>query len=586
MSNHRNSSALLIAGRVEAAALTSTNRILRGLLARLAVAALLLASTALPVVGGARTARAISLLAPIDPRIQQLMLANPLQRVPIILEMKNATSPLAGSNAQLAQQAFNLLQLNGLAQVPLPLLDSAAGLASAAEITALSALPGVAYIHLDADVRAHDGTVSAAKLATAYPATVNADRVWSSGRTGSGIGVAVLDSGITHDADLVQPTNRIVASVNFADPLNGVADAGGHGTHVAGIIGGNGFKSGGEYIGVAPGANLLDVRVLDGHGNGRVSSVILGIQWALDHRLQYNIRVLNLSLGAPAPVDYRLDPLSSAVEIAWKRGMVVVVAAGNSGGAPDSPGADPYVITVGAEDDHGTASVGDDTVPWFSSYATPVGSTAKPDLVAPGRKIVSIRAPGSALDRALPDRVVKASNGTATYFRLSGTSMATAVVSGVAALVLEQSTNLSPDQVKGVLTGTARPFGQSSGVQINPAAVGAGLVDAYVASLGNGFGPTNRHHRPADPTARSLYPALYGQPLTWINPLLNGIQWNNIAWDNLAWDDTAWDNLAWDNLAWDNLAWDNLAWDNLAWDSNKWSNLAWDNLAWDSQTID
>jgi serine protease AprX len=528
-------------------------------------------------------APAAALLAPIDPQLQQLMLANPLQRQPVIVEMQ--PSSVAGAGAQLAQQAFNLLQLNGIAQVHLPLLGSAAGLANSAEIAALSVLPGVAYIHYDAPVRAHDGPISSSNLVTAYPGSVNADRVWSSGKTGQGVTVAVLDSGITPDPDLVQPINRILASANFADSLGTLKDPGGHGTHVAGTIAGNGVRSAGQYIGVAPGANLVDVRVLDGNGNGRDSSVILGIQWALDHRAQYNIRVLNLSLGAPAPASYRLDPLSAAVEMAWLRGVVVVAAAGNTGGAPDSPGADPYVITVGATDDRGTTGVGDDLVEPFSSFGTPPLSSAKPDVVAPGRRIVSIRAPGSSLDKLLPDRVVTASNG-ATYFRLTGTSMATAVVSGAVALLLEAHPNLTPNQVKAVLKGTARPFGQTSGTAPNAAAIGAGLVDAYSA-VGAGT-PTAANHgnHPADAASRSLYPALYGQPLSWINPLADGIQWNLLTWATLSWDNLAWDNLAWDNIAWDNLAWDNLAWDNLAWDSTKWDNLAWDNLAWDSASFD
>jgi serine protease AprX len=277
--------------------------------------------------------------------------------------------------------------------------------------------------------------------------------------------------------------------------------------------------------------------------------------------------------------------MAAAVEIAWLRGLVVVAAAGNTGGPPDSPGADPYVITVGATDDVATTAVGDDVVGWFSSYGTPPGSTAKPDLVAPGRRIVSIRAPGSTLDRQLSDRVVTTSNGS-TYFRLSGTSMATGVVSGAAALLLQQQPGLSPDQVKAVLTATARPFGQTSGVRSNPAAIGAGSLDAHAAVTAARRPPANRGHRPADGTARVLHPALYGQALTWLNPLANGIQWTLLTWSNLAWDNIAWENLAWDNIAWDNIAWDNLAWDNIAWDGSRWTNLAWDNLAWDSQRLD
>jgi serine protease AprX len=553
---------------------------------RIALVLWLTLASLVPGFAAAPHVAAAGLPAPIDPVVQQQMAANSQQRIPVIVEMQHASGVLAGANLQLAQQAFSLLQLNGQAQLALPLLSSAAGLANAAGINALSLIPGVAYIHLDAPVKAHDGFVSSANLVSAYPDAVTADRVWASGHGGQGVTVAVLDSGVTPDADLVQPSNRILAAVNFADSLGSMMDPGGHGTHVAGTIAGNGWRSGGQYIGVAPGANLVDVRVLDSNGNGRASSVIIGIQWALDHSAQYNIRVLNLSLGAPAPASYRLDPLSAAVEMAWLRGLVVVAAAGNSGGAPDSPGADPYVITVGATDDRGTAPVGDDLLAWFSAYGTPLGSTPKPDLVAPGRKIVSIRAPGSTLDRLLPERVVTASNGS-TYFRLSGTSMSTAVVSGVAALVLEQHPGLTPNQLKALLTGTSRGFGQNSGATPNPAAIGAGLIDAYAAVGSGSRGAANAGRHPADPTSRNLYPALYNRaPLTWIDPSANGVLWNQLTWSTLSWDNLAWDNLAWDNIAWDNIAWDNLAWDNLAWDSTKWNNLAWDNLAWDSQSLD
>src|SRR5579872_6293583 len=230
---------------------------------RVALAVWLFLASCVPALVLARPAAAAPLGAPIDPALQQQMVANPGQRLPVIVEMEH-TLPTAGINLQLAQTAFSFLQLDGLAQATLPLLDSAAGLANATEITALSLLPGVAYIHYDAPVRAHDSAISSSQLQTAYPQAVDAARLWSVGKTGQGVTVAVLDSGITRDADLVQPTNRILAAVNFADTLGSMADPGGHGTHVAGIIAGNGFRSGGQYIGVAPGANLVDVRVLDG----------------------------------------------------------------------------------------------------------------------------------------------------------------------------------------------------------------------------------------------------------------------------------------------------------------------------------
>ena len=299
-----------------------------------------------------------------------------------------------------------------------------------------------------------------------YSHVVNADQLWSQGTTGRGVTVAVLDSGVAADPDLVQPANRILASVNFADQRL-VSDPGGHGTHVAGIVAGNGGRSDGQFVGVAPEANIVDVRVLSSTGSGRISSVVRGIEWVLAHQATYNIRVLNLSFGAPASTSYRTDPMSAAVEIAWRRGLVVVVAAGNGGparGTVASPGIDPYAITVGATDDQGTISPRDDTLAPFSSWGS-ADSNAKPDLVAPGRRIVSLRVPGSALDRLFADRVVTASTG-ATYIRMSGTSMATPVVSGAVALLLQRRPSLTPDQVKAILVASTQPYGQDTGVAL------------------------------------------------------------------------------------------------------------------------
>jgi serine protease AprX len=527
----------------------------------------------------------------IDPELVRQMTADPLKLLPIIVEMQPGTPPFpAAPNQQLAQRALALLAQNGHPIGGLALINSAAGLANAAGITAIGLDPQVAFIYFDSTVPAASVAASPVPLSTAYPRAVNADQVWQRGPTGSGITVAVLDSGINPDGDLTQPQNRLLAAVNFAGDRGGVADPGGHGTHVAGIIAGNGQRSAGEYVGIAPGANVLDVRVLDRNGNGRISSVVRGIEWVLAHRAQYNIRFINLSLGMPARLLYQLDPLCAAVEIAWQHGVVVVAAAGNGGpaaGSVASPGIDPYVITVGATDDRGTYTVNDDILNGFSAWGTPLGSTPKPDVVTPGRRIVSLRVPGSYLDTLYPDRVTTAQNG-ATYFRLTGTSMAAPVAVGSAALLLQQQASLNPDRVKAILMGTARPFGSATGGGSlpDPSAAGRGLVDALAAVYSGPRPPANRGQRPADTLARALYPILYGQPLAWKDPNYRGIDWTHLTWTNLAWDNLAWDNLAWDNLAWDNLAWDNLAWDNLAWDNLAWDNLAWDNLAWDSGKLD
>ena len=547
----------------------------------------------------------------IDPALLDLMQANPQALLPIIVEMEHPSAPFASApNVDRALGALDLLRQYGTPVAALSLIDGAAGFANAAGINAVSLVPTVARIHHDATVgpqRSADPPAIAPpdQISEIYPLEVNANQVWQQGTTGGGVAVAVLDSGVAPDADLVQPANRILASVNFAD-VRTASDPGGHGTHIAGIIAGNGTRSGGEIVGIAPQANIVDVRVLGTTGSGRISSVIRGIEWVLAHRAAYNIRVINLSFGAHADLSYRADPMATAVEIAWRNGLVVVAAAGNSGpvgGTVLTPGIDPYAITVGATDDQGTLSRGDDLLAWFSAWGS-ADSNAKPDLVAPGRRIVSIRVPGSALDTVFPDRVVVAQNGS-TYFRLTGTSMATAVVSGAAALLLARRPDLTPDQLKALLVSTTQPYGQQSGqVLPDPTAGGSGLLDAYAAMtaalkttstntfvsggiLGGGLQTgalqiaaplacANRGLRPADGFARALFPVLYGSPLYWKDPTLGGIDWQTLTWDTVAWDSVAWDNFGWDSVAWDSVAWDAVAWDSVAWDS----------VAWDAFTLD
>lgn len=552
-----------------------------------ALAALALAPTRAQALGGDT----------IDPALRDLMQADPLALLPVIVEMQQPLpSFLGGSNVGRALEALGLLGIYGVPVAALSLIDAAAGFANAAGITAISLLPTVAFVH-------HDRTVGPRSTAapppmppgppsSVFPRVVRADKVWANAITGNGVTVAVLDSGVVADLDLMGPTNRLLASVNFADPRPS-DDPGGHGTHVAGLIAGNGARSDGEFSGIAPQANIVDVRVLGTNGSGRVSSVVRGIEWALANRDQYNIRIINLSFGAPAPLSYRADPFSAAVEIAWRRGLVVVAAAGNGGPVGNTvvtPGIDPYVITVGATDDRGSLDREDDVFAWFSAWGRNSGSTAKPDLVAPGRRLVSIRVPGSTLDTLYPDRVVAADNG-ATYFCLTGTSQATALVSGAAALLLQDQPNLSPDQVKALLTGNTQPFGVSGQTGLpDPSADGSGMLDARAADRAAQrilFLPSaNGGLRPTDGFARALYPVLYGSPLRWKNPFLGGILWNLLTWNTLVWNSVAWDNFAWDSVAWDSVAWDSVAWDSVAWDSVAWDSVAWDSVAWDSYTLD
>jgi serine protease AprX len=299
---------------------------------------------------------------------------------------------------------------------------------------------------------------------------VGADQTWAGspgvvlglgaipGVTGQGVGVAVIDSGISPHSALA---NRVVANVSFVTGDPQVADAYGHGTHVAGIIAGSAAPAGpvtAAYAGgVAPGVHLVNVRVIGAAGLGYTSDVIAGIDWVIANRARYNIRVINLSLGHPVMEPAATDPLCQAVARAAAAGIVVVASAGNDGRSADgrkvlggisSPGNSPFAITVGALNTWGTAGRSDDTVAEYSSRGPArFDMTVKPDIAAPGTRIVSLEASGSYLPSAHPS-VHSAGFGSNAYMRLNGTSMSAPIVTGAAALLLQGAPAIGPAQVK------------------------------------------------------------------------------------------------------------------------------------------
>jgi serine protease AprX len=290
--------------------------------------------------------------------------------------------------------------------------------------------------------------------------SIRADAAWYRA-TGRGVGVAVIDTGIAGDLpDFQTPKSgsRVIASAVTNPCARDANDQYGHGTHVAGLIAGNGLAYGntyhGKYMGVAPRANLVSVKVSDDDGNTTVLDVIYGIQFAVDNKAAYGIRVVNLSLSSTVAESYRTDPLDAAVESAWFSGLVVVTAAGNEGSTSDgvtfAPANDPWVITAGALDDKGTFTRLDDALaPWSSRGLTQDG-IKKPEVLAPGAGLVSTLAPNSDFQRLCSNCVLD--NGR--YFRAGGTSMSAAVVSGATALLLEEHPGWTPAQVKGALTST------------------------------------------------------------------------------------------------------------------------------------
>ena len=426
-------------------------------------------------------------------------------------------------------------RLGGQITLDLHIINAFGARIPARSIPELARAAGVRWISLDAPMTETACTpcVSSSALKSAYIRAIKADQVWNRGPAylqGQGIGVAVVDSGIQTQQDLYTSTgqNRLVASVAFNNGYNtSVFDGYGHGNHVAGIIGGNGGRSGGAYMGVAPMVNLINVKVSDDQGASTTSNVVSGLQWIYENKDRYNIRVVNISLNSSAAASYHTDPLDAAVEILWFNKIVVVVSSGNVGkNALYPPANDPFVITVGAVDDRGTASTTDDVLAKYSGYGTTESGYAKPDLVAPGSNLISLMANrDAALVKAHPVNVVDAANG---YFRMSGTSMAAPVVTGAVALLLQDEPNLTPDQVKYRLRATARPFDQAQ-------RAGAGYLDVNAAVLG----ATTQSANTGIPASKMLWTG--STPLQWNSANWNSANWNTANWSTANWSSDSWD---------------------------------------------
>ena len=456
------------------------------------------------------------------------------------------------------------------------------------------------------------------------------------GYTGAGVGIAVIDSGITswHD-DLINYTSKVFPYGNqrvakFVDFVNGRTlpyDDNGHGTHVAGTIAGLGYDSKFEKAGIAPLASLVSLKVLDQNGNGTIGNLIAALNWVAVNGKTYNIRVVNMSVGARVRESYWTDPLTLAAKVVTDKGITVVTAAGNFGknsagqlqwGGISAPGNAPWVLTVGASSTMGTSDRGDDTMgPYSSSGPTPFDFTAKPDLVAPGTGTVSLAVSGSTFFLTKSQYLVKGSNGLPTYLTLTGTSMAAPVVSGTVALMLEANPNLTPNLIKAILQYTA---------QVNPGysalRQGAGFLNTL------GAVQMARFYATAHAGDKLRVQETWSREIIWGNHLLSGgvIQptanaWGlNIVWgtaramnlDNIVWGTMAadLDNIVWgtavadDNIVWgthaadlDNIVWGTaLADDNIVWGTDcggaDCANIVWgtadllDNIVWGTALAD
>ena len=493
---------------------------------------------------------------------------------PVILTV----SPGQGANA--AQQ---VKKLGGRLGRELPIIDGMVVELPNRALKSLATRSEVISLHYDRPVAQHMNRAAVtvgARAATQY---------W--GYDGAGIGVAVIDSGITnyHD-DLgyrgtstnvrVVAGQRVAAFVDFVNGNPVAYDDNGHGTHVAGIIAGNGYDSYGARAGVAPGSHVVSLKVLDADGQGVISDVIAAFGWAVANRATHNIRVINLSIGARITESYLTDPLTLAAKRATDAGIVVVSAAGNLGkksngsaqyGSITAPGNAPWVLTVGASSTEGTVYRWDDVMAGYSSRGpTAVDFEAKPDLVAPGTGIVSLSDPTSTFYTTKAAYLLNGTRnpGYKPYLSLSGTSMASPVVAGTVALMLQANPTLTPNLVKAILQYTAQRYRYDALTQ------GAGFLNSYGAvELARYF---------ARARAGDRYPSswTWSREIHWGNRRLTGgvLKPNGSAWAlNIVWG-TVSDS---ENIVWGTLCSDC---ENIVWGTADSENIVWGTLA-DTENI-
>jgi serine protease AprX len=472
--------------------------------------------------GGANAPAALS------PSLTHLAATSPNRRVVVIIQLTHGTDLAAGRTL--------VRSVGGHPGLGLHIINGLSATLTAGDARTLARSPQVHAVSLNSTLLQTwwRGTPAPWQLSTTYDQSVHATGLWRQS-TGNGVGVAVIDTGIAGDvpdfrASRWNSASRVIASAVVDPNASTATDTYGHGTAVAGLVAGNGNVRGwndplqNDYAGSAPNANLISVKVANDDGQATTLDAIYGLQFAVDHKDAYNIRVINMSFRSTDAESYRTDPLDAAAEQAWFDGITVVAAAGNMGTASDAvsyaPGNDPYVITVGAVDDQGTAGNADDVVTDWSSQGTTQDGFAKPDVVAPGAHIISTLAPNSDFASLCPTCVIDGS-----YFQVSGTSLAAPIVAGVAADLIADHPGWTPDMVKGALVHTA--------TQVSD---GAAEVNAQAANWADSDQLTSDQNL---------------TPNTLIDPDTGSIDYNAASWSAGSWS-TATDPLSasWSAASW------------------------------------
>ncbi len=535
-------------------------------------------------------------------------------------------SPSAGNAAETL-----VAELGGTVTRHIGIIDGFVATVHSNDVDRLRATPGVLEVTSDAPLHltssTYDPTTDPTSLYSTAQ-TVGAKAYWKNGITGKGVDVALIDSGVVAVNGLTTPgkvVNGPDLSFDSQNPTLQYLDGYGHGTFMAGIIAGrdDAVQVGSNYaadttdfMGIAPDARIVNVKVADQGGAVDVSQVIAAIDWIVQHKSDngLNIRVINLSFGTDSTQSYVLDPLAYAAEVAWRSGIVVVAAVGNDGNNSLSvadPATDPYLLAVGAADTQGTVSPGDDTVASFSSGGN---GTRNPDLVAPGVHLASLRDPGSAVDQKYGATATVATR----FFRGSGTSQATAVMSGAAALVLQQHPGYTPDMVKRLLTKsastlyntnsllglisyqTAIPARLQGNGEVNlRQAIGDGVstsyAQTYAPSQGTGTLEASRgslHVVASNGVALSGEQDIMGQ--TWSSATMaqaeaagqswSGGTWNGQTWSGQSWSGQSWSGQSWSGQSWSGQSWSGQSWSGQSWSGQSWSGQSWSGQSWSGQS--
>jgi serine protease AprX len=478
-------------------------------------------------------------------------------------------------------------------------LTAAAVTTSALAAVVLTAVPANAAVGLGYDAVGDKGSLfNIAEVVGAHAA-------YTAGYTGKGVGVALIDTGVSPVQGLTSGNvvNGPDLSFDSQDPSTAHLDGFGHGTHLASIIAGRdvagtpqSYADATRLTGIAPDANLVNVKVGASNGDVDVSQVIAAIDWVVQHRKDeaLNIRVINLSYGTDSVQDSLVDPLAYAVENAWKNGIVVVVAGGNEGDTTTNlanPASDPHVLAVGAMDSAGTVTTADDTVPSWSTDGT---DERHVDLTAPGASVLGLRVPGGAADAENPQARVGD-----RFARASGTSMAAAVVSGEAALLYQAKPDITPDQVKQILTGSANGLNNVSTLlegagttDLRKAlkAVPKTVVDPAPWSTGTGSLEASRgnfHVVVGDTTTGETTLSgevdVFGQ--TW-----NAATWAKLSKDRKAWHDGDWRGATLTAKGWKDVGGGRKAWVTASWNTTgtavadgDWSARMWRDGTWSAR---